>query len=226
MDAREHAERSPVVGASKPRLLRVLGPGLISGAANDYPGPLLQVSVALLLVANVFAISADLGAMADVLRLLVGGPHLLHVLLFGGLCVILQIYMQYTRYVAVLKWTTLSLFAYFGAVAMVDVPWSEVWAAIVAPPVAFDLDHLSMAVAIFGVALSPYIYFWQSSQEAEDQRVKPKRDPLVQAPEQAPEAMERIRLETYVGMALAIWSVWRSSSPLPPPCTATGRGRS
>ena len=259
MDAREPAtSRSPVVGPSKPRLLKVLGPGLISGAANDdptaiatysqagarfgfvfcwfmplvypmmavvqqvsarigrttghglagnirrcYPGPLLQVSVALLLVANVFAISADLGAMADVLRLLIGGPHLLYVLLFGGLCVLLQVYMQYTRYVAVLKWTTLSLFAYFGAVAMVDVPWSEVWAAIVAPPVAFDLDYLSMAVAIFGVALSPYIYFWQSSQEAEDQRVKPKRDPLVQAPEQAPEAMERIRLDTYIGMALA-----------------------
>ena len=175
MDAREPAtSRSPVVGPSKPRLLKVLGPGLISGAANDdptaiatysqagarfgfafcwlmplvypvmavvqqvsarigrttghglagnirrcYPGPLLQVSVALLLVANVFAISADLGAMADVLRLLIGGPHLLYVLLFGGLCVLLQVYMQYTRYVAVLKWTTLSLFAYFGAVPCV-----------------------------------------------------------------------------------------------------------
>src|SRR5512144_7446 len=169
--------RSPVVGPSKLRLLQVLGPGLISGAANDdptaiatysqagarmgfafcwlmplaypvmavvqqvsarigrttghglagnirrcYPGPLLQLSVALLLVANVFAISADLGAMADVLRLLIGGPHLLYVLLFGGLCVILQITIQYTRYVSVLKWTTLSLFAYFGAVLMVDVP--------------------------------------------------------------------------------------------------------
>ena len=63
--------------------------------------------------------------------------------------------MQYTRYVAVLKWTTLSLFAYFGAMLMVDVPWSEVWAAIAAPAVALDRDHLSMAVAIFGVASAP-----------------------------------------------------------------------
>ena len=258
MDAREHTRRSPVVGPSKPRLLKVLGPGLISGAANDdptaiatysqagarfgfvfcwlmplvypmmaivqqvsarigrttghglagnirrcYPGLLLQISVALLLVANIFAIAADLGAMADVLRLLVGGPRLIYVLSFGGLCVILQVSMQYTRYVAVLKWTTLSLFAYFGAVLMVDVPWSEVGAAIAAPPVVFDRDHLSMAVAIFGVALSPYIYFWQSSQEAEDQRVKPRREPLVEAPEQAPEAIERIRIDTYIGMALA-----------------------
>jgi Mn2+/Fe2+ NRAMP family transporter len=258
MDAREPAtSRSSVVGLNKPRLLEVLGPGLISGAANDdptaiatysqagarfgfafcwlmplvypmmaivqqvsarigrttghglagnicrcYPGLLLQMSVALLLAANVFAISADLGAMADVLRMLVGGPHFLYVLLFGSLCMVLQIYMQYTRYVAVLKWTTLSLFAYFGAVLMVDVPWSELWAAIAAPPVSFD-RNLSMVVAIFGVALSPYIYFWQSSQEAEDQRVKPEREPLVEAPEQAPKAIERIRLDTYVGMALA-----------------------
>jgi NRAMP (natural resistance-associated macrophage protein)-like metal ion transporter len=258
VDRSHEVSRSPVVGPSKPRLLKVLGPGLISGAANDdptaiatysqagaqfgfalswlmfvvyplmavvqqvsarigrttgnglagnvrlhYPRWLLQIIVLLLLVSNVVAISADLAAMADVLHLLIGGPPLAYVLLFGGICVLLQIYMQYTRYVAVLKWITLSLLSYFGAVLMVDVRWSRFLDAILNPRIAFDKDYLMMIVAIFGVALSPYIVFWQSSQEAEDQRVRPKREPLVEAPEQAPKALERIRLDTYIGMAMA-----------------------
>jgi NRAMP (natural resistance-associated macrophage protein)-like metal ion transporter len=246
------------VGPSKPRLVKVLGPGLISGAANDdptaiatysqagaqfgfalswlmfviypfmavvqqvsarigrttgnglagnvrrhYPRWLLQIIVLLLLVSNAVAISADLAAMADVLHLLIGGPPLVYVLLFGAVCVLLQMYMQYTRYVAVLKWITLSLLSYFGAVLMVDVRWSEFSDAILNPRIVFDKGYLMMIVAIFGVALSPYVVFWQSSQEAEDQRVRPKREPLVEAPEQAPKALERIRLDTYIGMAVA-----------------------
>jgi Mn2+/Fe2+ NRAMP family transporter len=150
------------------RIGRTTGNGLAGNIRRYYPGWLLQASVGLLLAANVVSISADLGAMADVVRMLVGGPHLLYVLLFGALCVVLQVYMHYVRYVAVLKWTTLSLFAYFGAALMVEVPWAEVGEAIAVPPIAWDSGYMSMAVAIFGVALSPYIYFWQSSQEAED----------------------------------------------------------
>jgi NRAMP (natural resistance-associated macrophage protein)-like metal ion transporter len=256
--ATERAARSPVVGPSKPRLLKLLGPGLISGAADDdptaiatycqagarfgyalcwlmplvyplmvvvqqvsarlgrttghglagnirrhYPGWLLYVTVALLLPANIIAIAADLSVMADALRLLVGGPRLVYVLLFGAFCVGTQIFMRYTRYVAVLKWTTLSLLAYFGAVLMVEVPWREVAAAMLAPPLEFEARYVTMMVAIFGVALSPYLFFWQASQEVEDQREKPKREPLVLAPEQAPQALARIRLDTYIGMAVA-----------------------
>jgi Mn2+/Fe2+ NRAMP family transporter len=254
----EQVARSPVVGPSKPRLLEILGPGLISGAADDDPSAiatysqagarfgyglcwlmplvyplmvvvqqvsarvgrttghgiagnirrhcpawLLYVSVTLLLTANVIAIAADLSAMADALQLLVGGPRLLYVILFGGFCVLAQIFMRYKRYVAVLKWTTLSLFAYFGAVLMVEVPWAEVAGAMLAPPFTFDTRYLITIVAIFGVALSPYLFFWQASQEVEDQRVDPVRKPLVEAPRQASGALERIRLDTYIGMAVA-----------------------
>jgi Mn2+/Fe2+ NRAMP family transporter len=192
------------------RIGRTTGNGLAGNISRYYPGWLLQASVTLLLVANVVSISADLGAMADVVRILIGGPHLLYVLLFGALCVVLQVYMQYARYVAVLKWTTLSLFAYFGAVLVVEVPWAEVGGAIAVPPIAWDSGYMSMTVAIFGVALSPYIYFWQSSQEAEDQREKPHREPLTEAPEQAPAAIQRIRIDPT--------SAWRSptswASPL------------
>jgi NRAMP (natural resistance-associated macrophage protein)-like metal ion transporter len=250
--------RSPVVGPSKPRLLEVLGPGLISGAATDdptaiatyaqagarfgyglcwvmplvyplmvvvqvisarlgrttgrglagnirrhQPAWLLHVCVGLLLLANIVAIAADLSVMADALRLLIGGPRLPYVLLIGAFCVVTQVFMQYTRYVAVLKWTTLSLLAYVVSVLLVEVPWAEVGRSIVLPPLRFERDYLAAIVAIFGVALSPYLYFWQASQEAEDQRVKPMREPLVEAPEQAPKAVQRIQLDTLVGMAVA-----------------------
>jgi Mn2+/Fe2+ NRAMP family transporter len=90
------------------------------------------------------------------------------------------------------------------AALMAGVPWREVGAALVRPPIAFTGDYLSTIVAIFGVALSPYIYFWQASQEVEDQRVHPRRKPLVRAPGQAPAALERIRIDTLVGMAVAV----------------------
>jgi Mn2+/Fe2+ NRAMP family transporter len=254
----ERVARSPVVGPSKPRLLEILGPGLISGAADDDPSAiatysqagarfgyglcwlmplvyplmvvvqqvsaqvgrttghgiagnvrrhcpawLLYVSVTLLLMANVIAIAADLSVMADALQLLVGGPRLFYVLLFGGFCVVAQIFMCYKRYVAVLKWTTLSLFAYFGAMLMVAVPWGEVAAAMLVRFFIIEARYLTIIVAIFGVALGPYLFFWQASQEVEDQRVKPLREPLLEAPEQAAGALERIRLDTYIGMAVA-----------------------
>ena len=257
-EAAERPGQSPVVGPSKPRLLEVLGPGLISGAANDdpcaiatysqagagfgyglcwlmpvvypfmavvqqvsgrvgrttghglagnlarhYPGWLVQGVVALLVVANVIAISADLGVMADFLRQLVGGPYLLLVVALGALCVATQVFMRYTRYVAVLKWTTLSLLAYVAAVLMVGVPWGEVAAAMLRPPLSLSRDYVTTIVAILGVALSPYVFFWQASQEVEDQRVKPRREPLVEAPRQAPQALWRIRLDTMLGMAVA-----------------------
>jgi NRAMP (natural resistance-associated macrophage protein)-like metal ion transporter len=249
---------SPVVGPAKPRLLGVLGPGLITGASDDdpsgiatysqagaqfgfgtlwlmvfsyplmaaiqqisahigrvtgrgiagnicrhYPAWLLQAIVGLVFVANTINIAADLGAMGDVASALAGGPHMLYVVLFGLVCAVLQVFMQYTRYVSVLKWTTLSLFTYFGTAMMVNVPWGEVVEGLVIPKLSLDAGFVTMVVAVIGTTISPYLFFWQSSQEAEDQRTKPQRDPLIRAPEQAPEAMERIRLDTYVGMAFA-----------------------
>jgi hypothetical protein len=70
-------------------------------------------------------IGADLGAMADALGLLIGGPRLIYVIAFGSLCIVLQVFMTYIRYVAVLKWITLALFAYFGTVMVVEIPWPE-----------------------------------------------------------------------------------------------------
>jgi Mn2+/Fe2+ NRAMP family transporter len=184
------------------RIGRTTGNGIAGNLRLHYPGWLLKSTVLLLLAANVIQIGADLGVMADVVRMLVGGPQYVFVLLFGALCVTLQIFMQYTRYVAVLKWATLSLLGYVAGIVLIDVPWHEVARGFV-PPLAWSRDLVTAIVAIFGVAISPYIFFWQSAQEAEDQRVKPEREPLTEAPQQAPRALERIRIDTYVGMAVA-----------------------
>jgi NRAMP (natural resistance-associated macrophage protein)-like metal ion transporter len=192
-----------VVQQISARIGRTTGQGLAGNIRRHYPPWLLYACVGLLLLGNTVAIAADLSIMADALRVLVGGPRLPYVLLIGAVCVTMQIFMQYTRYVAVLKWTTLSLLAYVAALLLVDVPWGKVAGAMLAPPVAFEQGYLLTLIAIFGVALSPYLFFWQASQEAEDQRVKPEREPLVEAPRQARPALERIQLDTYVGMAVA-----------------------
>lgn len=192
-----------VVQEISARLGRTTGRGLAGNIRHHYPAWMVHACVALLLVANTVAIGADLSVMAEALHLLVGGPHLAYVALFGVFCVVTQVLMQYTRYVAVLKWTTLSLLAYVAALFAIDVPWREVGRSLVAWPTALEHGYVTSIVAVMGVALSPFIFFWQASQEAEDQRVKPQRAPLVEAPAQAAVALRRIRIDTAVGMAVA-----------------------
>jgi Mn2+/Fe2+ NRAMP family transporter len=111
--------------------------------------------------------------------------------------------MQYTRYVSVLKWLTLALFAYFGTVMVVEVPWAEVAWGLLVPSFSSDGAFWTTFVAILGTTISPYLFFWQASQEVEDIKAVPEREPLVTKPRQGPDALERIRLDTYVGMAFS-----------------------
>jgi Mn2+/Fe2+ NRAMP family transporter len=163
----------------------------------------VQISILLLVVANVINLGADLGAMGDATAMVLGGPEYLYVLLFGAICVSMEVLLQYSRYVSVLKWLSLVLFAYFGTMLVVRVPWGAVARGLFVPAMSFDKDAISTLVAVLGTTISPYLFFWQSSQEAEDQRVTPLREPLVEAPRQAPQAFQRIRLDTYVGMAIS-----------------------
>jgi NRAMP (natural resistance-associated macrophage protein)-like metal ion transporter len=185
------------------RIGRTTGKGIAGNLRAHYPNWLLQTLVALLCLANVINIGADLGAMGDAVSLLIGGPHLLYVVLFGALCATLQIFLQYTRYVAVLKWLSLALFAYFGTVMVVHVPWGQVAWGLFVPTFSADGPFWTMVVAILGTTISPYLFFWQASQEVEDIKEVPERQPLVDAPRQAPDALQRIRLDTYVGMAFS-----------------------
>jgi Mn2+/Fe2+ NRAMP family transporter len=159
--------------------------------------------VSLLLIANMINIGSDLGAMGDAAAQLVGGPKSLFVILFAIVCTTLQVLVQYSRYVAVLKWTTLSLFAYFGTVLVVDVPWGEVARGLFIPRFTAQLDFWTMVVAIFGTTISPYLFFWQASEEVEEIADVTARKPLLRSPRQGPDAIRRIKTDTYVGMAFS-----------------------
>jgi NRAMP (natural resistance-associated macrophage protein)-like metal ion transporter len=185
------------------RIGRTTGRGIAANLRRFYPNWVLQGVVALLLIANMINIGSDLGAMGDAAAQLIGGPKSLFVVVFAVVCTTLQVFVQYSRYVNVLKWTTLSLFAYFGTVLVVDVPWSEVARGLFIPTFVAKFEFWTMVVAIFGTTISPYLFFWQASQEVEDIADVAARKPLVKSPKQGPDAIQRIKLDTYVGMAFS-----------------------
>jgi Mn2+/Fe2+ NRAMP family transporter len=185
------------------RIGRTTGKGIAGNICQHYPMWLLQAIVLMVFVANVLNLGADLGAMADASSLLIGGPRLLYVVAFGAFCGFLQIFMQYHRYVGVLRWLTLALLAYFGTVMVVKIPWGEAARGFLVPTFSLDPAFWTTVVAIMGTTISPYLFFWQASQEAEDTKQEPHRRPLAEAPRQGPDALDRIRADTYVGMAFS-----------------------
>jgi NRAMP (natural resistance-associated macrophage protein)-like metal ion transporter len=185
------------------RIGRVTGRGIAGNLKKHYPISVVYSVVALLVVANVINIGADLGAMGAALKLLIGGPALLYVALFGVVTVLLEVFSRYSRYVSVLKWLTLSLFAYVGVAFVVDIPWATVGYNLLVPHVSWDASYLTAIVAVLGTTISPYLFFWQAEEEVEEVKERPDAKPLERAPEQAKTEFDRIRVDTYVGMALS-----------------------
>ncbi|MHC1481346.1 Nramp family divalent metal transporter [Frateuria aurantia] len=185
------------------RIGRTTGMSIAGILRRHYPRWLLQWVVVLLLVANVINLGADLGAMADAMDLLVPGPKWFYVLSFAAICVGMQLLLQYTRYVAVLKWFTLSLFSYFAVLAVVHIDWGSLALHFVVPHISWSPGYLTAVVAVFGTTISPYLFFWQSEEEVEDMQAHPRRRSLLDAPEQAAGALQRMRIDTMVGMGLS-----------------------
>jgi NRAMP (natural resistance-associated macrophage protein)-like metal ion transporter len=185
------------------RVGRVTGHGISGNVCRHYSNWLLNAVVGLLFVANTINIGADLGAMADATKLLIGGHSIIYVLLFGLISVGAQIFLDYKRYVAVLKWLTLSLFAYVAALAFAKVSWGDALAGILVPRVSWNFDYFTTIVAILGTTISPYLFFWQASQEAEDQRVDANKRPLIEKHYGARREFSRIRADTVIGMAFS-----------------------
>jgi NRAMP (natural resistance-associated macrophage protein)-like metal ion transporter len=185
------------------RIGRVTGHGIAGNVCRNFPAPAIWSLVAMLFVANTINVAADLGAMADALKLLIGGPGTLYVVLFGSFSVLAQIFLDYKRYVAILKWLTLVLFAYVIALAVVKVPWGEALAGLVIPKIKWNGAFLTTLVAILGTTISPYLFIWQSSQEAEEQRIDPHKKPLKQEATKSEREFWRIRVDTITGMAFS-----------------------
>lgn len=185
------------------RIGRTSGHGIAGNLARCYPRWLLVVMVGLLVTANTINIGADLGAMADATRLVLGGPAHFYLLAFALFCALTEVFAEYKRYVRLLKWLTLALFAYVATLFMVQVPWGDALRAIVVPPISLDPAYVTMIVAVLGTTISPYLFFWQASEEAEEVGEDPDKSPLECAPADGPAELERIELDTLVGMGFS-----------------------
>jgi NRAMP (natural resistance-associated macrophage protein)-like metal ion transporter len=184
------------------RIGRVTGSGISACLRKAYPRPVVLGIVFLLLISAIFNLGADLGAMGEAAHMLVGGARWMHILGLGVLSIVFQVFIPYTRYVKYLKWLALSLFAYVLTAFLVHVPWGQALRALILPPLTgFHGDYSTMVVAVLGTTISPYLFFWQASQEAEEVQDKKEDKPLRREPSQAPEQLRRIKIDTYLGMA-------------------------
>jgi NRAMP (natural resistance-associated macrophage protein)-like metal ion transporter len=191
-----------VTQAIAARIGCVTGRGIAQNLRRHYPRWALRLVVLLLLVANIANLGADLGAMGSAVQLLAGGPALLYTVVLAGGCVLLQIFMSYPRYAAVLKWLTLSLFSYVVVVFTVHVPWGEALKSTFVPAIGFDSAHAMALVAVLGTTISPYLFFWQAGQEVEEQ-IRRATPPLHVMPGKGGAELRRMSIDTWVGMGLS-----------------------
>jgi len=185
------------------RIGRVTGMGIAANMRKHYPASLMYMIVSLLCLANIFNLGADIGAMGAAAQLLFGGPLLPYVIAFTIFSLLLQMYIPYTQYVKYLKWLTMALFAYVLTALVANVSWGNALHATLVPSLAFNANYFTALVAVLGTTISPYLFFWQASEEAEEVRDNRKEHPLKWAPWQAKKQFERIKVDTVVGMGFS-----------------------
>lgn len=186
----------------------VTGEGLAANINKQFPRWFTQTLVGLLVLANTINIAADVGAMGEAVRLLIGGPQALYAIGFGALCIGTQVFFSYESSVRVLKWLTLALFAYVAVILAVSVPWRQAITESIHPWAFFPKDgsvkdYAAMVVAVLGTTISPYLFFWQASQEVEDSRRRPEEQALKLHPAYVAEHLSRIKQDTFVGMTFS-----------------------
>jgi NRAMP (natural resistance-associated macrophage protein)-like metal ion transporter len=184
---------------------RVTGKGIAANAKQFYPLPVVLLPVGLLVVANTINIAADLAAMGAALHLVIGGLKHEHALIFAAVSVLLQVFLPYRRYAPILKFLTLVLFLYVAVAFTVEIPWREVLVETVMPRISFNYDYLLLVVAVLGTTISPYLFFWQASQEVEEMRRDRHRPrlPLKILTRGGGQEMTRISIDTTVGMVFS-----------------------
>ncbi len=182
------------------RIGRVTGKGLAANIKITFPPIVLYSVVALLLIANTLNIAADVAAMGEVAELITGvNRHWMTAFFVFG-TVLLQVFIPYHRYVNFLKWLTISLLAYAAVLFTVHVPWGEVMKQTLQPTFIFNADSAAVIVGVFGTTISPYLFFWQASEEVEDMHIKKEALPLLNNKRVAGKELRRIRWDTWSGM--------------------------
>lgn len=183
------------------RIGAVTGHGIAHNLKRHYPRPVLWFAVMLLLIANTINLGADLGAMAAALNLLLPGPTMLYVVLFGGISVLLEVFVAYALYTRILKWSALSLLAYILVPFVADISPQKVLRGVLVPELSFDRATAMAVIAALGTTISPCLFFWQAGQEVEEQHRLHTR-PLGARPRAAGPGLKRIRTDTLVGMGV------------------------
>jgi Mn2+/Fe2+ NRAMP family transporter len=179
---------------------RVTGKGLAANIKEAFPPVILKGVVILLLVAITLNIAADVAAMGEVGELVTGVNRRIMTILFVAATLLLQVLIPYHRYVFFLKWLTLSLLAYAAVLFTVHVPWHEVALRTIWPKFTPNAQAATMVIAVFGTTISPYLFFWQASEEVEEMQRNLGKLPLLKDPGKAPKELRRIRWDTWSGM--------------------------
>ena len=186
------------------RIGLVTGRGLAGTIRTHFSRRVLYSCTALLFMANAFNIGADLGAMAKGVQLL--KPHLnftLVVIGFTLLCLLLQIFTPYARYARYLKWLALVLFAYVLSALLAHLHWGTVLQSTITPHLSFSKDQLLLVCAILGTTISPYLFFWQTSQEVEERILGGKTTILQRQELTTPKEIRSMRIDVWSGMFLS-----------------------
>jgi len=182
------------------RIGRVTGKGLAANVMELAPRWLVLALVFLLVAASTFNIAADIAAMGEALSLVVGGLNHEHALIFASTSTLLQVFVPYRRYAPILKFLTLTLFAYVATVLTVNVPWNTALLEAIWPKPTINTDYFLMVVAVLGTTISPYLFFWQASQEVEEMNQGRKAPPLRNLTKGGDRELDRIKIDTTVGM--------------------------
>jgi NRAMP (natural resistance-associated macrophage protein)-like metal ion transporter len=185
------------------RLGRITGVGVAENLRRHYPKTVGYCLVFLLCAANIFNLAADISAMGSATSLVLGGSMQLYAVLLGGISVALQVFVPYRKYVQYLKWLTLVLFAYVATAFVVHVPWGLALRKVIMPSLSGKSDYWMALVAVLGTTISPYLFFWQTSQEVEEVRLNKEEQPLKRKPSQAFQQFRRIAFDTRIGMAFS-----------------------
>ena len=190
------------------RIGAVTGKGLAAVIKENYSRKLLYMSVLLVVIANTINIGADLGAMAATTRLFVTIPYSLLTIIFALIVIALVIFVNYKKYVTILKWLALTLLAYPITALLVGQNWPDIWHATFTTIPTINADTIYIFVGILGTTISPYLFFWDTSEVVEEEILKRRLTQSDSKPHITRRFLKSIRLDNFVGMTLASISAW------------------
>jgi len=190
------------------RLGAVTGKGLAAVIRAHYPKYILYPVVFLVVVANTLNIGSDIGAMAASTQLLVNVPFALLAVLFAVIMLLLEVFVSYKMYVHILKWLAVALFAYPITAFLVHVPWLDVIKATFEPKIEFNTAFLYIIVGLFGTTISPYLFFWQTSEVVEDEIAAHRLAQRGGLPKLTKPYLKGLRLDNAIGMLFSDVTAW------------------